>query len=508
MGNMNYQEILSGLSLEEKCILLSGKDTFTTYGCKKYQIPSICLSDGPHGLRKQSGASDHLGLNKSEPASCFPTASAVANSWDEKLGEELGQALGEEAAAQGVAVLLGPGLNIKRNPLCGRNFEYFSEDPYLAGKMAASYIRGIQQKDVAACPKHFAVNGQETRRMASDSVLDERTLREIYLTAFEIAVREGKPETIMSAYNKINGVYANENGYLLKQILREEWGFDGAVVTDWGASNDHVLGVKNGSTLEMPNPGFDSARELVKAVQRGELPEKYVDDRLTELLRLVDKTGKKAEKKTDIPVEEHHRLAKKAAAESIVLLKNDAGILPLARETRVAVIGEYAYHPRYQGAGSSAVNPLQLEKPVDMLRKSTLQVIGYAKGYKKGEESSPQLIEDALDVAQGVDAVIVYLGLDAIQETEGKDRENMLLSPAQEQLIRELKKVNENIIAVLISGSPVEIPWLDDVKALVYTGLGGQAGASAVVDVLTGAVNPGGKLSETWPVTYADTPVQ
>lgn len=504
---MDYQEIISGLSLEAKCIMLSGKDTFTTHACEKYHFPSIHLSDGPHGLRKQVGASDHLGLNGSEPATCFPTASAVANSWDEELGEEIGQALGTEAAAQGVAVLLGPGLNIKRNPLCGRNFEYFSEDPYLAGKMAAAYIRGIQRCKVAACPKHFAVNSQETRRMASDSVLDERTMRELYLTGFEIAVKEGKPKSIMSSYNKVNGVYANENKHLLKEILRDEWGFDGAVITDWGASNDHPLGVKNGSTLEMPNPGFDSARELIRAVRDGKVREEDVNERLAELLRLVYSTSESIDIKENIDVKKHHALARKAASESIVLLKNEKSILPLDVETKVAVIGEFAYESRYQGAGSSAVNPFIVEKPIDVLRESVLRVIGYARGYGEDGICRHEHIIEAMELAKRADAVIVYLGLDAIRESEGKDREDMTLASNQEQLIRELKKINPNIIAVLISGSVVELPWIDDVKALVYTGLGGQAGATAVVDVLTGAVNPSGRLSETWPIKYADTPV-
>lgn len=503
---MDYQEIIEGLTLEAKCIMLSGKDTFTTYACKKYNIPSIHLSDGPHGLRKQVGASDHLGLNKSEPATCFPTASAAANSWDEGLGEEIGSVLGTEAAAQGVAVLLGPGLNIKRNPLCGRNFEYFSEDPYLAGKMAAAYIRGIQKCGVAACPKHFAVNSQETRRMASDSVLDQRTLRELYLTGFEIAVKEGRPMSIMSSYNKINGVYANENAHLLKDILRKEWKFDGAVVTDWGASNDHALGVKNGSTLEMPNPGLDSARELIQAVHDGKVREEDVNERLLELLKLVCSTSENVDKNAEMDVEKHHALARKAASESIVLLKNEKEILPLDTETRVAVIGDFAYAPRYQGAGSSAVNPLMLEKPIDALRESGLHLIGCARGHGGDGTDRHALLLEAVELAKQAEVVIVYLGLDAVRESEGKDREDMRMAPVQEELVRELKKVNPNLIAILVSGSVVEIPWLDDVKALLYTGLGGQAGAAAVADVLTGVVNPSGKLSETWPLRYEDTP--
>lgn len=333
---MNLKEKIARMSLEEKAAFLQGWTTWTTLDKKGSDIPVMFLSDGPHGLRKQAGAGDHLGLNASIPATCFPTAATMANSWDEALGEEMGRALGEEAAANDVNVLLGPGLNMKRSPLCGRNFEYFSEDPYLAGKMAAAYVRGIQANGVSACPKHFAVNSQELRRMAMDSVVDERTLREIYLTGFEIAVREGHPKSIMSAYNMINGVYANENAHLLKEILRTEWGFDGFVVTDWGADNDHALGVKNGSNLVMPVPGPDCALGLVKAVQEGRVSEKDIDQRLKELLAVVystDEAMKKAPKTFD--KEAHHALARKCAAQSIVLLEND-GVLPLSGDEKVA----------------------------------------------------------------------------------------------------------------------------------------------------------------------------
>ncbi len=319
---MKNAEIIAKLNLEQKCALLSGAGTFTTRGCPKAGVPSITLSDGPNGVRKQAGAADHLGLNPSVPATCFPTAATVACSWDPALGEEIGKAMGDEAAAQEVAVLLGPGLHTKRSPLCGRNFEYFSEDPYLSGKMAASYVRGIQSNGISACPKHFAVNSQELRRMASDSVVDERTLRELYLTGFEIVVKEAKPKTIMSSYNLINGTYANENRHLLMDILRGEWGFDGAVVTDWGGSNDHALGVQNGSTLEMPAPGGDAVRELMQAVQSGKITEADVDARLDELLTLVFDTHAAVQSHSrTFDADAHHTLARRAAAESIVLLK-------------------------------------------------------------------------------------------------------------------------------------------------------------------------------------------
>ena len=503
----NTELLLKELTLEEKCALLSGAETFKTRGMPQHGIPQIWLSDGPHGLRKQAGESDHLGLNPSVPATCFPTASAVANSWDTALGEEIGAALGEEAAAQEVSVLLGPGLNMKRNPLCGRSFEYFSEDPYLAGKLAAGYIRGIQSKGVAACPKHFAVNSQETRRMASDSLVDERTLREIYLTGFEIAVKEGHPRSIMSSYNLVNGTYANENKHLLMEILRDEWGFDGAVITDWGGSNDHALGVKNGSTLEMPAPGGDSVRELLAAVESGKISESDIDARLSELLPLVFDTKAAldaAPRAFDAAA--HHALARRAAAESLVLLKNEGALLPLAAGTKVAVIGDFAKNPRYQGAGSSMVNSTQVDVLLDKLIDSELNVIGYQQGFDRHGKPDAALQKSACELAAQANAVILCMGLDEIAESEGLDRSNLRLAQNQVDLLQAVKAVNPKIVVVLYSGSVVETPWLDNCQALLYAALGGQAGAGAVADALIGKVNPCGKLAETWPLTYADVP--
>ena len=503
----NTELLLKELTLEEKCALLSGAETFKTRGMPQHGIPQIWLSDGPHGLRKQAGESDHLGLNPSVPATCFPTASAVANSWDTALGEEIGAALGEEAAAQEVSVLLGPGLNMKRNPLCGRSFEYFSEDPYLAGKLAAGYIRGIQSKGVAACPKHFAVNSQETRRMASDSLVDERTLREIYLTGFEIAVKEGHPRSIMSSYNLVNGTYANENKHLLMEILRDEWGFDGAVITDWGGSNDHALGVKNGSTLEMPAPGGDSVRELLAAVESGKISESDIDARLSELLPLVfdTKAALNAAPRT-FDAAAHHALARRAAAESLVLLKNEGALLPLAAGTKVAVIGDFAKNPRYQGAGSSMVNSTQVDVLLDKLIDSELNVIGYQQGFDRHGKPDAALQKSACELAAQANAVILCMGLDEIAESEGLDRSNLRLAQNQVDLLQAVKAVNPKIVVVLYSGSVVETPWLDNCQALLYAALGGQAGAGAVADALIGKVNPCGKLAETWPLTYADVP--
>ena len=503
----NTELLLKKLTLEEKCALLSGAETFKTRGMPEHGIPQIWLSDGPHGLRKQAGESDHLGLNPSVPATCFPTASAVANSWDAALGEEIGAALGEEAAAQEVSVVLGPGLNMKRNPLCGRSFEYFSEDPYLAGKLAAGYIRGIQSKGVAACPKHFAVNSQETRRMASDSIVDERTLRKIYLTGFEIAVKEGHPRSIMSSYNLVNGTYANENKHLLMEILRGEWGFDGAVITDWGGSNDHALGVKNGSTLEMPAPGGDSVRELLAAVESGKISESDIDARLSELLPLVFDTKAALDAAPrEFDAAAHHALARRAAEESLVLLKNEGSLLPLAAGAKVAVIGDFAKNPRYQGAGSSMVNSTQVDVLLDKLINSELNVIGYQQGFDRHGKPDAALQKSACELATQADTVVLCMGLDEIAESEGLDRSNLRLAQNQVDLLQAVAAVNPKIVVVLYSGSVVETPWLDNCQALLYAALGGQAGAGAVADALTGKVNPCGKLAETWPLAYADVP--
>ena len=506
---MNTQEIIKKLNLEQKCALLSGATTFGTRALPKNNIPSITLSDGPNGVRKQAGAADHLGLNPSVPATCFPTAATVACSWDPALGEQIGQAMGEEAAAQEVAVLLGPGLNTKRSPLCGRNFEYFSEDPYLSGKMAASYVRGIQSNGISACPKHFAVNSQELRRMASDSVVDERTLRELYLTGFEIVVKEAKPKTIMSSYNLINGTYANENRHLLMDILRGEWGFDGAVVTDWGGSNDHALGVQNGSTLEMPAPGGDAVRELMQAVQSGKITEADVDARLDELLTLVFDTHAAVQSHSrTFDADAHHALARRAAAESIVLLKNENDLLPLAEGAKVAVIGDFAQTPRYQGAGSSAVNSIKVDTFLDCLKESGLASVGFAPGFDRQGKPDAAKQAEAVALAQKAEVVLLCLGLDEIKESEGLDRGDMRLADNQIELLKAVQQANPNTVVVLSAGASLETPWLKHCRTLVYGALGGQAGASAMLDVLTGKVNPSGKLAETWVNAYADTPAK
>ena len=502
---MKYEHLINKMTLEEKASLLSGKGNFTTKAIKRLSIPSMYLSDGPHGLRKQAGAVDHLGLNASLPATCFPPAATIANSWDIDLGEKLGRIMGDEAISQGVSVLLGPGLNMKRSPLCGRNFEYFSEDPYLAGKMAAAYIRGIQSRGIAACPKHFAANNQEFLRMHSDSIIDQRTFRELYLTGFEIAVKEGKPLSIMSAYNKINGVYANENKNLLRDILVDEWGFKGFVVTDWGASDDRVAALEAGSHLEMPATGGDSDREIVAAVRSGRISVSLVDKRVDEYLQVLFATviAKNAPgyKETN-----HHFFARKAAGSSIVLLKNEGSILPLKAGTKVAVIGDFAKIPRYQGFGSSVVNPTRVDKPLNSLMDSYLEVIGFSTGFIRdgGEDFAKR--QAAVDLALKAEVVLLYLGLDELSESEGLDRKHMRIHQNQVSLLEAIAAVNPSVVVVLAGGSPIETPWIDRCKAIIHGYLGGQAGAGAMVDALTGKINPSGKLSETWPLVYEDTP--
>ena len=499
-----HQDILDQLTLKEKASLISGKDFWQTVNIDRIGLRSAFLSDGPHGVRRQAAAADHLGLNASIPATCYPTAATMANSWDPELGEGLGERLGQEAAVQKVNILLGPGTNMKRNPLCGRNFEYFAEDPYLAGKMAASYIRGIQSNGISACVKHYACNDQEENRMTLDSVLDERTLREIYLTAFEIAVKEGKTKSIMSSYNLVNGVYANENEHLLVDILRKEWGFNGLVVTDWGGNNDSVLSLKCYNQLEMPgNP--DRPEEVIKAIEAGELDESILDDNVDDLLDIILDTYAngvdKAPEKFD--VDEHHEFAKKCAEESAVLLKND-GVLPLNKEKKVAFIGDFLFLPRYQGAGSSIVNPTKLDNTNDLLANRELECVGSARGFNRYGKKSKKLHNEAIELAKKADVVVLYLGLDEVTEAEGLDRKNLHLEDNQIELVKDIKELGKEIVVVLSCGSAIEIPFVNDVNAILHGYLNGQAGAEAMLNILEGKVNPSGKLSETYPIKLED----
>ena len=493
------------LTLLEKAALLTGKSVWETRDLLRHGVRSLWLADGPHGVRKQTGAADHLGIAASQPATCFPTAAGLASTWDPALAEEVGRALGAEAAAQDVDVLLGPGLNIKRSPLGGRSFEYFSEDPLLAGRMAAAMVRGIQSQGVAASPKHYAANSQELRRMASDSVVDERTLREIYLTAFGIVVTEAAPRTIMSAYNRVNGVYAHEDPFLLQQVLRDEWGFDGLVVSDWGGSNDVVDAVRAGGTLEMPAAGLDSVRQVVEAVRTGRLSEADVDARAAEVLRLVA-DAREPGTAPAVDAGAHHALARKVAARSAVLLRNEDSILPLAAGTRVAVIGDFARTPRYQGAGSSAVNPTRLDSVLDVIGGSGLTMTAFAPGFRRNGTPDAALRAEAVEAARGADVALLFLGLDEIAESEGLDRSTLALHAAQTELLEAVAAANPRTVVVLSAGGVVEMPWLGSAQALVHGYLAGQAGAGALLDVLTGAANPSGRLAETVPVRLADTP--
>lgn len=509
------------MTLAEKASLTSGENFWNTKGIDHLGVPSIMMTDGPHGLRKQAGSSDHLGLNNSVPATCFPTAATLANSWSTALLYRIGEALGHEAAAEGVSVVLGPGLNIKRNPLGGRNFEYFSEDPLLSGELAAAFIQGIQSQGIGASVKHFAVNSQETHRMSIDEIVDQRALHELYLEGFRIAVQKGRPFTLMTAYNRVNGEYANENRELLVETLRDRWGFDGLVVTDWGGNNDRVLGIKAGNALEMPSTGGITDAEVVRAVREGELDESVLDHRVDELLTLIDRTAqaRTAQARTAEPrsaesrdpgntadLESNHRLAEQAALEGMVLLRNREQALPLRAGTRVAVIGDFADDLRIQGAGSSLVNATRKESPLDYLAATDLEIAGFARGYKRHGGASDRLRVEARLLASQADTVLMFAGLDESSEGECADRRHMKLPKNQLVLLHDLLKLGHRVVLVLVGGSPVELPFAGSVDAILAAYLPGQGGARAIADLLTGTANPSSRLAETWPIAYDDVP--
>ena len=498
------------LGLLEKAALLSGGGAWKSRALPRRGLPALFFSDGPHGIRKQEGVGDHLGLNASLPATCFPTAATVANSWDTALAEEVGEALGSEARSQGVDILLGPGLNIKRSPLCGRNFEYFSEDPYLSGKLAAAYVRGIQRGGALACVKHYAVNSQEFRRMILNAEVDERALREIYLTGFEIAVKEGKPGALMTSYNQVNGLQSNENPQLMLEILRKEWGYDGMVVTDWGGSDDHIRGIQCRTTIEMPDPGLHAAREVMHAVERGELSEAEIDACLSDYFRTLRRVAVQAKKAKPVDPLRQHALARRAARESAVLLKND-GILPLTGEETVALIGDFARVPRYQGAGSSLVNSRRVETLRGQLtqrlgEKLLGTVSGYARHGNDTKRQEARRLRKALRLARRADCVIFCGGLDEMAETEGLDRKTLALPTAQQRALRALAAVNPNIVLVLSAGSVVDLAPAATARAILHGYLGGEAGAGAMAELLYGDANPSGKLAESYPLALSDTP--
>ena len=498
------------LGLLEKAALLSGGGAWKSRALPRRGLPALFFSDGPHGIRKQEGVGDHLGLNASLPATCFPTAATVANSWDTALAEEVGEALGSEARSQGVDILLGPGLNMKRSPLCGRNFEYFSEDPYLSGKLAAAYVRGIQRGGALACVKHYAVNSQEFRRMTLNAEVDERALREIYLTGFEIAVKEGKPGALMTSYNQVNGLQSNENPQLMLEILRKEWGYDGMVVTDWGGSDDHIRGIQCRTTIEMPDPGLHAAREVMHAVERGELREAEIDACLSDYFRTLRRVAVQAKKAKPVDPLRQHALARRAARESAVLLKND-GILPLTGEETVALIGDFARVPRYQGAGSSLVNSRRVETLRGQLTQRLGQkllgtVSGYARHGNDTKRQEARRLRKALRLARRADCVIFCGGLDEMAETEGLDRKTLALPTAQRRALRALAAVNPNIVLVLSAGSVVDLAPAATARAILHGYLGGEAGAGAMAELLYGDANPSGKLAESYPLALSDTP--
>lgn len=497
----------SPLSLEDKAALVCGRDFWSTVPVDHAGIPSIVLTDGPHGIRRQSGASDHLGLHDSRPATCFPPAVAVGSSWNPRVAERLGAAVGREARALGVHVALGPGINIKRSPLCGRNFEYYSEDPLLAGVLGAAHVRGQQGQRVGASVKHFAANNQETERMRISADVDERTLREIYLPAFERVVVDADPATVMCSYNRINGVYAAQSRWLLTDVLRDQWGFAGSVVSDWGAVHDPVASVRAGLDLQMPGTGGRSAQRIVDAVRAGELDEKDLDaavSRVVTLARLAEAPA------VDFDADEHHALARELATECAVLLKNDGAVLPLSDGTRIAVIGEFARNPRFQGGGSSHVNATRVDAPLDALRVSADAahcVIDFAPGFSlDGTADTEALLDAAVVAARDSDVAVVFAGLADADESEGFDRTALELPETQRRLIRAVAAAAARTVVVLANGGVVSLEgWHDDVDAILEGFLLGQACGSALADLLFGVANPSGRLAETIPVRLADT---
>lgn len=498
---MNIEKILQQMTLEDKIELCSGENFWETKKYEKYGIPSLFMCDGPHGLRKQEDAADMLGVHASRPATCFPAEVTTAGSWDPELLAEIGAAIGEEAREQGVGLVLGPGANLKRNPLCGRNFEYFSEDPYLAGKLAAGFIRGAEAQGVGTSLKHFAANSQEASRFTSDSVLDERTLRELYLTAFEIAVKEGKPATVMCAYPKLNGVHCSDNKRLLTDILRTEWGFNGMVITDWGAMNDRIEGFRAGCDLNMPGGSDYMEQEVLQAVKNGTLPEKCVDDSARRVLELVYRSAEALRGNTTCDYDSHHALARRAAIEGAVLLKNEGSILPLRQGAKIAVIGAMAKNLRYQGAGSSHINPTRLSQPLDFLPDAI-----YASGCDDRGDTTDALLDEARAAAEQAEVTVVFAGLPDRYESEGFDRDDMKMPVGHLRMIEAVVSANPNTVVVLLCGSAVECPWADEVKAVLYMGLPGQAGGEAAAELLYGRISPNGKLTESWPYTYEDVP--
>lgn len=504
--------LLTELTVAEKASLVSGSGFWWTREIERLGIPSIMVSDGPHGLRKQDTAADHVGLGGSVPATCFPTASALGSSWDVDLARQMGVAIGEEARGQGVAVVLGPGINIKRSPLCGRNFEYLSEDPLVSGEMAAAMVQGIQSQGVGTSLKHYAVNNQEADRLRVSADVDHRTLREIYLAGFEWVVKSAQPWTIMCSYNRINGVYASQDPWLLTEVLRGEWGFDGLVVSDWGAVDDPVAAVAAGLDLEMPSTGGASAAAVVAAVTAGTLSETVLDVAVGRLLHLLERALPGAEGTGTFDAEAHHALARTVAQDCAVLLKNEGGLLPLSPDAgRLVVIGEFARSPRFQGAGSSKVNPTRVDDALTALRAGLAEsvTLEFAAGFGVDDPLADPaaLLTEAVELARGASTVVMFLGLPASYESEGFDRDHMDLPADQVAVLEAVASVNDRVVVVLANGSVVTVAgWVHHAGAILEGWLGGQAGGGAIADLLLGTANPSGRLAETMPVRLADTP--
>ena len=510
MNREKIRDLVSQMTLEEKAGLCSGEDFWHTKAVERLGIPSVMVSDGPHGLRKQDEAADHLGINDSIKAVCFPAGCALASSFDRELAEKMGETIGQECQAENISTILGPAVNIKRSPLCGRNFEYYSEDPYAASEMSAAFIQGVQSKNVGTSLKHFLANNQEKRRMTNSSDVDERTLREIYMAAFEGAVKNGKPWTVMNSYNRVNGKYVGESKKYLTDLLRDEWGFDGYVVSDWGAVNDRVEALKAGMDLEMPSSNGVNDALIVKAVQAGTLDEETVDLACERILNIVFRYIANRDENAVFDKEKDHETAASVEEECIVLLKNDSDengkhILPLNKEQKVAFIGKYAEAPRYQGGGSSHINSWKVESALEAVKG--LADVVYAKGFDDVEDKADEILEaEAVQAAKDADAAVIFAGLPDSFESEGYDRTHLNLPDCQNRLIDKICDVQKNVVVVLHNGSPVVMPWKDRVSAIVEAYLGGQAVGKAEVKVLFGEVNPSGRLSETFPNRLEDTP--
>lgn len=510
MEREKITELISKMTLEEKAGLCSGEDFWHTKGIERLGIPAVMVSDGPHGLRKQEDEADHLGINDSIKAVCFPAGCATASSFDRDLLEELGEIIGNECQAENISTILGPAMNIKRSPLCGRNFEYYSEDPLVSSEMASAFVRGVQSKSVGTSPKHFMANNQEYHRMTSSSEMDERTMREIYLASFESMVKKEKPWTIMNSYNKLNGTYLCENKEMLSDILRDEWGFDGYVMTDWGAMNERVEALKAGCNLEMPASGGKTDKEIVDAVRSGELDEAVLDQRCEEFLNIIFRYIENRDENAVFDREKDHEKARHIEEESIVLLKNEDSILPLSLEQKIAFIGKYAAAPRFQGGGSSHINSFKTESAMDALEivdGINKENIIYAQGYDDLEDKTDDaLLREAVEAAKRAETAVIFAGLPDSFESEGYDRTHMRMPQCQITLIEEVAKVQPDTVVVLHNGAPVEMPWIDKVKAVVEVYLGGQAVGGATVNVLYGNTNPSGHLAETFPIRVQDTP--